>query len=101
MRIRVDISSKYLIVPNNQSMNENTNWLWSQIAAIQQSGFVKSASMSLQQEGVKKKTTPETSYLWFTDCFNGTEKKRKAASCSALSNPIKVCRVFDCVCVRL
>lgn len=54
MRIRVNISSKYLIIPNNQSMNENTNWLWSQIAAIQQSGFVKSASMSLQLEKVKK-----------------------------------------------
>lgn len=55
MRIRVNISSKYLIVPNNQSMNENTNWLWNQIAAIQQSGFVKSASVSLQLEKVTKK----------------------------------------------
>lgn len=64
MRIRVNISSKYLIIPNNQSINENTNWLWSQIAAIQQSGFVKSASMSLQLEKVKKNKKLQKQVTW-------------------------------------
>lgn len=91
MRIRVDISSKYFMVPNNESMNENTNWLWSQIAAIQQSGFVKSASMSLQQEKVKKKNkpkkTPETSLLRFTDCFSARCWKGSELFCLSSLKP--------------